>query len=226
MADNNTSRKAKILKNFDKASKAVKHMRKAAAAIHGDEFADEIVSETILEFEALVPEIPYIGGKKNRLSSEALIPSIACVALYRVLKKRGKTVEDAGEIIDGIIQSQFDSMPGWLIYLVGRYRSSKLYIRKMEKQAAISQERRYPGDWVFSIVDGDGKEFDYGIDFTECGVCKFFSTHDAEELIPYMCAVDFPVSKALNTGLVRTTTLAEGADKCNFRFKREREVQQ
>jgi hypothetical protein len=200
-------------------------MRKAATAIHGDEFADAIVSEAMLEFEALIPEIPYIGGKKNRLTSEALTPAVACVALYRALKKRGKTVEDAGAIIDGIIQSQLDSVPKPLVYLMGRYRSSTLYVNKLKKQAARSQERRYPGDWVFSIIDGDGEEFDYGIDFTECGICKFFPAHEAEELIPYMCAVDFPVSKALKTGLVRTTTLAEGADKCNFRFKRGREVE-
>ena len=215
--DNDISRTAKFLKNFDKAAR---HMRKAAVSIHGDEFADNIVSEARLEFEALIPEIPYIGGKTNRLTGEALIPAVACLALYRALKKRGKTVGDAGEIIDGTVQSQLDSLPGLLVHLVGRYRSSKLYLKKMKKRAAISQERRYPGDWVFAIIDGDGEEFDYGINFTECGICKFFSAHDAEELIPYMCAVDFPVSKVMNSGLVRTTTLAEGADKCNFRFKR------
>ena len=219
--DNDISRKTKLLKNFDKAAR---HMQSAASSIHGEELADEIVSEARAEFEAIVPEIPYIGGKKNRLTSEALIPSVACLALYRALKKRGKNVEDAGMIIDGIVQSQLDSIPRLMISLVGRYRSSKLYIRKMKKQAKVSQKRRYPGDWVFTIVDGAGEDFDYGIDFTECGICKFFSAHDAKELIPYMCAVDFPVSKVMNTGLVRTTTLAEGADKCNFRFKRGRKV--
>ena len=96
------SRRAMFLKRFDKAAR---HMRKAAASIYGDEFADEIVSEARTEFEVLIPEIPYIGGRKNRLSSDALTPSVACVALYRALKRRGMTVEDAGKIIDGTVQS-------------------------------------------------------------------------------------------------------------------------
>ena len=212
------SRKTQLLKTFDKMGR---HVRKAAADSHGDEFADDLTAEARREFEALIPGIPYIGGKKNRLTNPALIPSVACLALYRALKARGKTAQDAGAIIDATVRSQLESVPGPLLRLVGWYRSSAHYVNGLKRQAAASQERKFSGDWVFSIIDGDGKNksFDYGIDFTECGICKFFGANDAEELIPYMCATDFIASDALGSGLVRTTTLAEGADKCDFRFK-------
>jgi hypothetical protein len=211
------SRKAKLLKAFDKVAA---HMRKAAATRHGDEFAGDIVAEARREFDALIPEIPYVGGKTNRLTNDALIPSVACLALYRALKGRGKTVQDAGDIIDATVRAQFESFPKPLLRLVGWYRSTAYYVKKLKKQAALSQDRKYPGDWVFTIVEG--RDFDYGIDFTECGICKFFGAHDAEELIPCLCATDFIAGAALGSGLVRTTTLADGADKCNFRFKRGR----
>ena len=217
-----TTRKAKLLKTFDKAAR---YMRKAAAARHGDKFAGDVVTGARREFETLIPSIPYIGGKKNRLTNSALVPSVACLALYRTLIARGKTTQDAGDIIDATVRSQFESFPALALHLVGWYRSTSHYLKGLKKQAALSQERKFSGDWVFTIIDGDGEDFDYGIDFSECGICKYFGVHDAEELIPYMCATDFIASDALGSGLTRTTTLAEGADKCNFRFKRGRAAQ-
>ena len=42
----------------------------------------------------------------------------------------------------------------------------------------------------------------------------------ADEFVPYMCATDIPESKYGGLGLKRTKTLAEGADKCDFRYKK------
>lgn len=215
------SRKAKLLKDFDKTAR---HMRKAMVSRHGDEFADSAISEARAGFEALIPDLPYIGGRKNLLT-RSLVGTAWCLALYRVLKKHGKTVEETGAIINETVQTRFASVPKPLRMLVGKYIFSKLYLKRLKKQAELSRERRYPGDWVLKVIVGDGVEFDYGIDYTECGVCKLCDAHDAKELIPHLCATDFPVSKALGTGLVRTTTLAEGADRCNFRFKKGREVE-
>ena len=39
-----------------------------------------------------------------------------------------------------------------------------------------------------------------------------------------MCLSDYVVSKAFNRGLVRYKTIAEGAEKCDFRFKKGRET--
>jgi len=96
----------------------------------------------------------------------------------------------------------------------------------MKKCAAESQKRLYPGDWVWSSFEGDGKEFDSGADFTECAICKFFRAQDASDLAPYLCRTDFAVSRAFGMGLVRTMTLAEGEDRCDFNYKRGRETEQ
>jgi hypothetical protein len=97
--------------------------------------------------------------------------------------------------------------------------------RKNRRAALESQKRLYPENWVFNFVEGAGQNFDWGIDYTECGIVKFFQAQSADELAPYMCLADYPMSKAFGMGLVRTTTLAGGAAKCDFRFKRGRETQ-
>ena len=54
-------------------------------------------------------------------------------------------------------------------------------------------------------------------------ICKFFHAQDADELIPYMCRHDYAMSRAFGWGLERTMTIAEGFDRCDFRFKKGRE---
>jgi hypothetical protein len=73
-------------------------------------------------------------------------------------------------------------------------------------------------------VDGDGADFDYGTDYTECAVLKLFRQMGAEQYMPCICVGDLAASRALRTGLHRTTTLNYGGPCCDFRFKRNREA--
>jgi hypothetical protein len=97
---------------------------------------------------------------------------------------------------------------------------SPLFLRRVRKRAAESQQRQYPGGYVFTCIEGDSRDFDWGIDYTECSSCKLLKAQDAMDLAPYVCAVDKVSSELLGWGLTRTMTLAEGFDKCDFRFKK------
>ena len=110
-------------------------------------------------------------------------------------------------------------LSGWLHFRM-------FTLNKLQAAARRSQERKYAGDWVFQVVPGDGRSFDYGVDYTECAILKFLEAQDAIELLPYLCNIDYLVSKAMGTGLRRTKTLAWGCEMCDFRFKKGREVQQ
>lgn len=89
-----------------------------------------------------------------------------------------------------------------------------------EEANTLSQERKYAGGYVLAYVEGDGQDFDYGIDYIECASCKFLNDQGATELGPYVCAVDRVASEMLGWGLRRTMTLAEGGERCDFRFKK------
>jgi len=96
---------------------------------------------------------------------------------------------------------------------------SSRYLKRLRKRAAESQKRQYPGDYVYTFVEG-GEEFDYGVDYVECASCKFLSEQGAPELAPCLCVIDVLYSEKFGWGLVRTMTLAEGYEKCDFRFKK------
>jgi hypothetical protein len=90
---------------------------------------------------------------------------------------------------------------------------------RAEKQARWTQQRRYAGDWLNEIVDGDGRTFDWGIDITECGLVTFLHAQGADDLTPYLCDLDYVMAEAAGVGLTRTKTLAWGCDRCDFRWK-------
>ena len=156
--------------------------------------------EMLDEFRSLIPEIPYIGGRRNPYS-EILVGIAWGLAMYRVVVRHGGSVEDTGELIHWRNRARLGRIPGVIRHGLGR----NLFLRQMSRAARRSQARRYPGDWVMEVVNGDGESFDYGLDVTE-------------DLLPYICDVDYVMAEAMGYELRRTKTLAWGCDRCDFRI--------
>jgi hypothetical protein len=195
---------------------------KVLVARFGKGRAGSLVQDIRHEYAALAPEMPYIGGEGN-MFTEWLTYGVYYLAVYRVLKGEGQSVEEVGRVVFDTFQAIADH-PKWLLRVVGSLKYNRRYVRRLREAAAETQRRRYPGDWVATFVEGDGEEFDYGLDITECGIRKFYHAQGADELTPYLCLSDHVVSEAFDKGLVRTKTLAEGAEVCDFRYKEGRET--
>ena len=212
-----TSRKSEFLGLFDDHAQAWKPF---IANRYGDDLANIILKEAREQHEALIPEIPYIGGHENPMTRH-LVRSTTSLALYKAMKARGKTAEQAGKIIYDAVVERVSHLP----VSTSKALSPEDIVSKRE-QARKSQERLYPGDWVWEFVEGDGVEFDYGYDFLECGTQKLYHAQEADEFLPFYCFLDFVSSKASGWGLARSMTLAEGYEKCDFRFKRGAQTEQ
>jgi len=181
--------------------------------------AGAILQAARRRFAALIPQLPYIGGDENQLTGE-LVRSARYLALYQVLHAQGQTAAEVGRMV-------YDAVPA----LIGDVRPPQSLdetelMRRRQARAARSQCRRYPADWVYSFVPGDGQAFDYGWDFSECAAQKLYHAHGADEFLSYYCFLDFAVSRVAGLGLHRTMTLAEGYARCDHRFKRARETGQ
>ena len=61
----------------------------------------------------------------------------------------------------------------------------------------------------------------YGIDIMECGVCTLFKKHKYDKYTAILCEVDELTSHLAGLKLIRTGTIALGAEKCDFRFRKE-----
>ena len=209
------SRKLKLLKDFDNL---MNKTRSVLVSRYGEKSTETMVSEARQEYSKLIPEIPYVG--QNRILVQFMTGTAQSLAIYRTLRSHGKTVEEAGKLYYLICETLLNSYSRIIRRLIGYLSFSKIYLGALKKGALESQKRLYPGGYVFSFIDGDGKEFDYGVDYTECGGCKFLSKQGAAELAPYICTADIIYSELFGWGLTRTSTIAEGFEKCDFRFKK------
>ncbi len=186
----------------------------------GQELADELISEVYQEFEKLIPDIPYIGGDDNPFTVN-LVESAQFLAFYKVLQRKGIGIEESGALSPKIDKAWMDDMHrSGNVAIALREESS--YEEKVKAWARISQKRLYPEDWVYEFLEGDGKDFDSGVDMLECGILKFYQEHGMADFVPYLCAMDIPLSVARKHGLHRTQTLSEGGNKCDFRLKNGR----
>jgi hypothetical protein len=187
---------------------------------YGEETAGVMRGEILDEYRRLIPEVPYIGGRRNIYSAD-LTSAGQMLAVYRVVIERGGGPENAGELLHKVFRAELERIPTTLRRWIGRRRFSRLRKVKVQRAARRSQARRYPGDWVFERIEGDGETFEFGIDMTECGIVKFLHAQGADELCPYLCDLDYAAFEALGIGLRRTKTLAWGCDRCDFRVTKD-----
>ncbi len=86
------------------------------------------------------------------------------------------------------------------------------------KRAGKGEKMRF-GDFEIGYVLGNGDDFDYGVNYLQCGNYTFVKTHGGEAFAPYVCMSDIALGEAMGWGLIRTGTLADGCARCDFRFK-------
>ena len=174
-------------------------------------------------FDRLLPEFPDVGGERNWVTK--FIPIAAWyVALYQPMRTNGKTAEDVGKIVYELNKISLQNIPKEKALEEGEKMFSRESLDKMRDWAAWTQKREHPANWVAYFKPGDGEEFDYGYDYTECGVVKYFKAQGVPELAPYLCLTDFPRSAAFGSGLRRTKAIGQGDDACAFRYKKGRPV--
>ncbi len=141
------------------------------------------------------------------------------LALYKAMKKQGKTAGEAWEICHEALRLRMKQFPKIKSWLLGRMMHSGILMKRMRKLAEAGKQPKF-GDFEVRYVMGDGKEFDWGVDYVACGNYKFVLEQGAEEFAPYVCMSDIALSDALGWGLIRTETLADGCERCDFRFKK------
>ncbi len=215
------SNKKRLLRSFDRAGT---WLLAPLASHYGKEYSIAMGKKAREEYENLIPDIPYIGGAKNHWTSD-LLESVQYLALYRALQSDDKPMNEIVAIRYEGMRIRLNQYPGFLLRLMGRVQFSSPFINRLKRLSEETQKQVYPDNFKAEIVMGDGKEFDWGIDFSECSIHKFYTAHQAQEFLPYVCKLDYITSAAFGLGLVRTKTIANGDDRCNPRLKWGRPTQ-
>jgi hypothetical protein len=212
-ADYYTRRQDELLSNFDRESG---RWQPLLAGRYGSLEAAAMLGNARARFEALIPELPYIGGDENHLTG-ALVDSARCLALFLAMRHRNHTAADTGRILYDAVRARAGEPRPQIP--PAECLSREALMARRRRRAARSQQKRHPEDYVYHFVEGDGTTFDFGYDFYECATDKLYRAHGAHEFTPYYCFLDYPKAELDGLGLSRTMTLAEGHRLCNHRFR-------
>ena len=211
-------RKAELLQDFDKTAALVKD---TVVSRYGTDLADALYLACRAAYEHLIPDIPFITGFRARALNAFLVISAQELAVYKGMKAHGKTAEEAWEICHDALRLRMTHYAPIKRWLLKRVMFSGIVKRRFRQRAAAGEIHQL-GDFQVRFVSGNGEDFDFGVDYLACGIHKFVREHGGEAFAPYVCMSDIALSDAMEWGLIRTETLADGCQWCNFRFKKGR----
>lgn len=206
-------RARRILRAFDKRASLY---RSALEARFDATAREEIVAAARSKLERLIGEIPYAGRDRHPMAQN-IVPQYARLSFALVLRERGCSTEEIGAFFHDSFTMPFAWLPMWLVRRLRRPLAWMAF-RRFAAVAEASQRREHPDEFVLA-VPSPPPDSDYALEIHECAVCKAFSRHGEESVVPYICAFDDLISDAGGLGLRRSGTRALGADHCDFVYE-------
>lgn len=209
--------KVKLMSEFDK----IIHISKEILLRQFNESKMEVMFNEIRKnYENLIPELPYIGGRKNPFTS-MIVSCVSMLAFFRTLENEGLSYREIGQF-NYELWEKINKIRVHKLEKVGQnpidQHFNDTYLTFCKNLAKISQQRKYPEDWVMEYIEGDGKTFDYCLKFTECGVHKVFKKLGAEKYIPWLCLTDYAQANTFGFGFTITQTIKNGDPVCDHKF--------
>lgn len=194
-----------------------------------EEFARLVPDVPVTEFKEFASQevvdvmryLPYAGGDQGRMTPFFRLGA-GTIAVGRVLRTLGAPADVISTLMRSIFLAKIEALPESERLAIGEQWLSEENQVFLREQAMASQDGENPGDFVYRFVDGEANDaeepYTFGIDYTECGFCSVCRAAGDEDLLPNICAMDQESYEIRGIKLERTTTLASGARRCNFRF--------
>ncbi len=203
--------KKALMKDFHQTINLVKNQQ-----IFTDQITNSMEQELLSEYEKIIPEIPYFKGYRQRMFNNMLLLTAQFLAAYRVLSGYNMKPEEIWIICHEALQLRLQLIPKWKRRLMRQFWHN--IFGTMLKRRGRKNIKETLGSFEIEYINGDGKKFDFGINYTQCGHLKFLRAQNALEIFPYVCLADIALSDAFGWGLIRTQTIGDGCQYCDFRF--------
>ena len=203
------------LEDFDRTAEL---LRGDLVDRYGESEAAALVREARNCYAEILPQVVWIDARQGLALNAFLSITAQELAVYQAVSARGGDAAEAWEICHRAIRLRTARMPKWKRRLLGRFLFSRP-ARRVVRRRALREQIVRAGDFEVRSVQGDGTDFDFGIDYLRCGNLELALKVGAEPFAPYLCMSDIALSDAFGWGLVRTETLADGCGRCDFRFK-------
>jgi len=161
------------------------------------------------QYKEMVLRTPGVGSLKDNMF--AIVMYLACYGFsYYKADPEHISLDIFDGMIDAICKSEI---------MKKMYKNKNCFdpkeIDKYVKGSIRSKKKKYPMDWVFDF-SYDLSVPEYFVTHRECGICKIGKQESLEFLVPHMCVMDYPTIEYKGGKLLRSKTLGNGDDCCDF----------
>jgi hypothetical protein len=185
---------------------------------------EAIISETNQHYNSISADTVFAKTSGNPLDNR-LDFCAYYLALIKTLDKRAESFENIRKICLEITIEYVkpkNKIHGFFKQLLPKLTNTwvgKKLIKSFHKIVSTNQN---PEGFVAHIITDKSETYGlgYGFDIIECGICKLFAKHNYTYYASILCEVDEITSGLAGLKLIRTGTIANGAQKCDFRFQR------
>jgi hypothetical protein len=138
--EEDTSKKGIMLDFFEKMKAIVYHQLDGE---YTRKYIDKVWTFAKEEFEKMIPDIPYFGGKKTILTQLAILSGIS-MAVYMAFRMvmKNKTLARATTI--AVVKAYTDTLPKIPGEVIAAWMMSNLANRRFDELPSDSWEKKYP----------------------------------------------------------------------------------
>jgi hypothetical protein len=187
-----------------------------------DAFA--MVKELDKRFKVLSIDTKFAAQSSNPIDKR--LDFAACfLALIQLLESKNQSYEEIKRICLEVTFNYVhpkNMFERWLKRLPAKFVGRKIVRPLIKLLHEKINTKGHPEGFRAAIITEKAQTYGlgYGVDILECGICKLFQKHSARRYASILCEVDKITSRLAGLELKRTGTIADGAEKCDFRFKK------
>jgi len=183
------------------------------------QYADDVIVEILQAYKKRYRQLKTSAPRESTLGGRVLVELAAmCVAFHNQIMERGQSKEKATKTLYDLTWLVYQKMGKltWLISSIGA-KSNYTHLQK-----ATGFFRRFPftpPSYLWEDVDtGEGI---IGFNCLRCPIAKYFESQNLSNVcVETWCNLDFLLAgKIWHSELIRTGSIAGGAEICDFRWK-------
>lgn len=161
-------------------------------------------------YKDMIKRTPDIGSFRKNPLRVCLTSGILWLSIYEAMEGK-MNQEQFGEMVSAtmeapIFKKNFQKQKAFDI---------KTQKKKIEKNKIANAFSDSEFNWNTELILGRD-ENEYTVIYHRCGLCALGKQEHHEELIPYMCKMDYETIAMMGGVLKRKGTIATGADCCDF----------
>ena len=138
-------------------------------------------------------------------------------ALYRALKDHGLSHDEAGPLVETVGLDVYRPSPD-VLFKLSRLRSAKLDTR-VKWVLGLLTRHFFSSPFIHRHLPPEPGEV-VAFDVTVCPLADYFKAQGLPKLTPYAaCNLDHGAARVFGVDLVRSQTIAGGAEYCDFRWR-------